>query len=289
METKPKPSELIQHDDGRIYHLNLLPGEVASTVLLVGDPERVSQVSQFFDEVNFKQENREFRTHTGTYNGHPVSAMSTGIGPDNIDIVVNELDALFNVMLDKKESSYDTLNLVRIGTCGGLPPELKPGSAVVSHYAIGLDNLINFYAIPESPKEAALKEALYNHMEGNGGTIPFYVKRAAPPLLNRLANCGYPGITLTCPGFYGPQERGIRLRPSQPVLSSWQSFEWQGYPVQNLEMESSALFALAAGLGHEAATVALTLANRSTGDYLGPHEKAMNATIKNVLEALTKP
>lgn len=278
-------SELIRHPDGRIYHLNLLPHELAPTVLLVGDPGRVDQVSQCFEEVSVKQQNREFRTHTGTYQGSPLSVISTGIGPDNIDIVVNELDALGH-LLPGSQSPDPPLRLIRIGTCGALPPNLAPGEPVVSQFAVGLDNIAHFYNLTVTDEEIALQKAVENHWASYGITLPCYVKQASPTLCERLSDCGTSGLTLTCPGFYGPQERGLRLKPSQAFVTALKDFYWKGMALQNLEMESSALFALATALDHEACTVALPLANRSTGAHMADHQSAMDHLIRQVLASL---
>ncbi len=280
-------SELLQHSDGRIYHLNLHPDEIASTILLVGDPGRVYQVSQFFDNVDVKQENREFLTHTGHYKGLPLSVLSTGIGPDNIDIVVNELDALVKAMPNKREGPLQPLNLVRLGTCGALQPSITPGTAVLSRYAIGLDNIKMFYDLSETPDETDLKERLYMHLDKNGISLPFNATAASPTLFEYLSSFSTSGLTLTCPGFYGPQGRAIRLKPAQNFIPIFATFQWRDLKVQNLEMESSALYALAKGLGHEAITVCLALANRSTNTYLQDHNKAMDQIIKLVLNNLS--
>lgn len=281
------PSELLQHADGRIYHLNLHPFEIASTILLVGDPGRVRQVSQFFDQVKIKQENREFFTHTGTYKGFPLSVISTGIGPGNIDIVVNELDALVNAMPNKHDGYVQPLNIIRIGTCGALQPSIPPGGIVLSRYAIGLDNIKTFYELSETPDEADLRQELAMHWNKAGISLPFYVSGSSSKLLDTFTSFSRSGLTLTCPGFYGPQGRAIRLSPAQDFIPTLTTFQWHELQVQNLEMESSALFALAKGLGHSAITVCLALANRSTNAYLQDHEKEMNQMIQQVLNDLS--
>lgn len=287
MPSSQSPSELIQHADGRIYHLNLHPYELASNILLVGDPERVRQVSQFFDQIHVQQGNREFLTHTGSYGGLPISVLSTGIGPDNIDIVVNELDALVNAMPNLNDAPSQPLNLIRLGTCGALQPSIKPGTAVLSRYAIGLDNIKSFYALSDTEDEAALREALDIHWQKAGISLPCNVSSASSQLFEYLKTCGTSGLTLTCPGFYGPQGRNIRLEPAQDFLPSLTSFIWQGHYVQNLEMESSALFGLAKGLGHHAITICLALANRSSKAYLQDHVKPMDQMIRQVLNSLS--
>jgi uridine phosphorylase len=288
MADKQPPSELIQHPDGRIYHLNLHPFEIAPTILLVGDPKRVYQVSQFFDKVKIQQENREFLTHTGTYKGFPLSVISTGIGPDNIDIVVNELDALVNAMPNKEEGPAQPLNLIRLGTCGALQPSKPPGSMLLSRYAIGLDNIKTFYELPETPDETDLKEALDTHWKKAGIRLPFNVTGASPKLFDYLSSFSSSGLTLTCPGFYGPQGRAIRLSTAHNFIPSLTTFHWQDLKVQNLEMESSALFALAKGLGHDAITVCLALANRSTTTHLQDHKKVMDQMIELALNDLSR-
>ena len=284
MAADPSSTELICHPDGRIYHLNLLPDELAPTVLLVGDPGRVSQVSAYFDTITVKQENREFRTHTGTYKGAPVTVLSTGIGPDNIDIAVNELDALVNTM-PNCEVAPDSLNIIRIGTCGAMQSALSPGGAAVSSYAVGLDNIAQFYAIANTEQEQAACDALAAYWQQSGLTYPFYVKASSVELHQHFKQVGRPGFTLTCPGFYGPQGRGIRLAASHmDFVDVLQNFSYEDLRVQNLEMETSALYALGHALGHRCLTVTLALANRVTGDYLGSYHEPMNQLIHRVLD-----
>lgn len=284
MAADPSSTELICHPDGRIYHLNLLPAELAPTVLLVGDPGRVSQVSAYFDTITVRQENREFRTHTGTYKGAPVTVLSTGIGPDNIDIAVNELDALVNTM-PNCEVAPDSLNIIRIGTCGAMQSPLSPGRAAVSTYAVGLDNIAQFYAITDSEEEQTAYDALAAYWQQSGLTYPFYVKASSTELHQHFKQVGLPGFTLTCPGFYGPQGRGIRLAASHmDFVDILQNFSYEELRVQNLEMESSALYALGHALGHRCLTVTLALANRITGDSLGSYHEPMNQLIHRVLE-----
>lgn len=282
-------SELIRHPDGRIYHLNLLPSEIAPVILLVGDPSRVKQVSNHFDEITVKQSNREFYTHTGFYNNQPVSVISTGIGPDNIDIAINELDALQTCMPGSDQAPKGPLKLIRLGTCGALQPYLSPGSAAISDFAIGLDNVASFYEIPYTDEERSAYDALTHYCQLKAINLQFYVKKAPGNLTQLLKPLGNVGFTVTCPGFYGPQGRSIRIKAAESgFVDKFQDFSFKQLAIENLEMETSALFALSHAMGHEAVTIALALANRYTGEYLGNHNADMNYLASMVLDTVTQ-
>ncbi len=266
MKRKFAESELVINDDGSIFHLHLLPEQLADKVILVGDPGRVSLVASLFDSRECEVSNREFHTVTGTYCGKRVTALSTGIGCDNIDIVMNELDALANIDFSTRaeKDTHRTLTLVRVGTCGGLQPETPIGSYVASAKSIGLDGLLNFYAgrdkATDLPLESAFKKAVgWDDKMGNP-----YVATACPELLDRVAaDDMVRGITVACGGFFGPQGRQLRLPLADPLLNEkLENFEYQGLKVTNFEMESSALAGLATLMGHKAMTCCMVIANR---------------------------
>lgn len=285
---KFQPAELILNADGSIYHLNLLPGDVAKNIILVGDPGRVSEVSAFFDTIHVNKGKREFLTHTGEYNKMPVSVISTGIGTDNIDIVLNELDALFNLDFEKQtEKTYKTnLSITRLGTCGALQPEVEPGTPIISEFGMGLDNLAQFYDLPTYSEEDHLLNKLHTHFDQKGFQFPFYLFSSSASLKQNFTHLGPSGITVTCPGFYGPQGRSIRLNPARPdFFNALRNFELKGLTIQNLEMETSALLALGRGLDHDCCTVNLALANRHTGQILQDYKTPLKRMIKEVLEA----
>lgn len=262
-------SELMVNADGSIFHLHLCPRQLADKVILVGDPGRVSLVVSHFDIIEHQVENREFRSVTGLYRDKRLTVVSTGIGCDNIDIVMNELDALANIDLNTRriKETRRTLELVRIGTCGGLQPDTPTGSYIVSERSIGFDGLLNFYAgrdlVCDLTFEAAFKEQTgWDAALGNP-----YAIRADEELTARISGKGdnrfIRGTTITCGGFYGPQGRLLRLPLADPKLNEKiQAFEHQGQRITNFEMESSALAGLSALLGHKATTVCMVVANR---------------------------
>ncbi len=283
-----EPDELVMNSDGSIYHLNLFPEEVAQNIILVGDPKRVSKVSAFFDSVTVKKNNREFYTHTGYYQSMPMTVISTGIGTDNIDIVVNELDALFNIDLAAKvEKSFKTnLRLVRIGTCGALQPEIHPGTPIISDFGLGFDNLAQFYDLPVFPEEEHLQKQIGDFFKENGVPFPFYIFSGSGALRSQFSNLGFSGITATCPGFYGPQGRSVRLNVNHSnFLTTLKIFRLNGMGIQNFEMETSALFALSRGLDHDCCSINMALANRETGKFLTDYDVAMDRMIQSVLDA----
>ena len=284
-------SELILNEDGSIYHLHLKPENIADDIILVGDPARLEKLSAHFDTIEFRISNREFVTHTGTYKGKRISAISTGIGTDNIDIVINELDALMNIDLEKRElrKQGKSLRLVRIGTTGGLQEELGVGSYVLSRVAGGFDGLIHYYRDGYRVTDAGIEKAFVNHTN-------WYDKRPVPYFvwsdenLFRLLNDGvFSGITLSSPGFYGPQGRMLRLPVIDPELNDKiHHFSIDGLKVTNFEMESSALFGLSALLGHQAVSICAVIANRITGEFIRDYESVIENLITYTLDHLTK-
>lgn len=263
-------SELILNKDGSIYHLGLLPHELAKHVLLVGDPGRVQVVSRYFDLVEVKRERREFVTHTGFFNGVRISVISTGIGTDNIDIVLNEIDALVSFDFDSREPlpSPPSLKFLRLGTCGAIQPDIEPGTLIRSQYSIGFDSLFSFYDYqPEELK--GLSESFQAYLHQKGVDLQFYASSAGTDYgLLQLPN-SINGITATLPGFYGPQARMLRLKPRYADFEETLSeFSFDGIRICNIEMESSGLFGLAHLLGHKAETISIALANRRQGTFV---------------------
>lgn len=285
-------TDLILNPDGSIYHLHLLPWDIADTVILVGDPARVSQVSSHFDRVELQKLNREFVTHTGTYREKQISVMSTGIGTDNIDIVVNELDALVNVDLENRtvKPNHKRLNLIRIGTSGALHPDITPGTQIVTEVAGGLDGLYHFYHDAKEVTVPGLAEAFMGCTGWKEElAVPYFI-RGSERLIARLAGPEQvSGITLSTPGFYAPQVRSIRLDAfDKELIRKIGTFSFKELRINNFEMESSALFALAALLDHHALTLCVAIANRVTHDFLEDYHSAVDALIIDVLDKLTQ-
>ncbi len=261
-------SELIINPDGSVYHLQLKPGEVASKVILVGDQGRVDTVAGFFSSTEFVRQNREFRTITGTYKGERITVLSTGIGTDNIDIVLNELDALANIDLQTRTPKEKTTSytFVRIGTSGSLQEDIPVDMPVISEIACGFDGLLNFY-----DGYARICDIDHSH------------------LVAAFEKLGVKGITISAPGFYGPQGRVLRLDIVDPYINEkLQTFAWNNKRITNYEMESSAIYGLSALLGHKAVTICNIVANRYKKQYSQNHHQAMLNTISNVLEILIK-
>ncbi len=285
-----KESELILNRDGSIYHLKLHPEQVAPLIITVGDPERVPKVSRYFDRVEHRVRKREFVTHTGWLGKQRLTVISTGIGPDNVDIVLNELDALFNIDLATRQpkSMPQQLTFVRIGTAGSLQPEVPVDSFVASSGAIGMDGLMQFYRA-ESQQQHPLLAALRAHMAGHWDfpLSPYFVKGDKSLLRHFIQNFHF-GITATNPGFYGPQGRQLRIPVRIPnYLDLLQTFEFQGNKIINLEMETAAIYGLAQLLGHRAVSLSAILAHRPTGTFSHHPEKTERALIQNVLEKIS--
>ena len=281
-----EPSELIVTKEGAIYHLNLKPHEIASTIIVVGDQNRVDRISRHFDEIEFKIENREFVTHTGRIGNTRISVLSTGIGCDNIDIVVNELDALANIDLTTKKikSEHKALNIIRIGTSGSLQPEIPVDSFVASTFGLGFDGLMNFYATDFTQEELDLKAAFIAHTHWSETLNPPYFSKASSTLLDLIGSGMTPGITATAHGFYGPQGRTLRLEPKIADLNEkLRNFKYQGQIISNFEMETSALYGLSASLGHKACTVCAIIANRFKREYSKDYKSTIDKLIEDVL------
>ncbi len=282
-----KPSELILNPDGSIFHLKLFPGQIADTIILVGDPNRVEMVSAFFDSIELRTANREFVTHTGIYHNTRITAMSTGIGTDNIDIVLNELDALVNIDLEKRKLKPElkSLKLIRIGTTGGLQKNVPINSFILSRYAAGFDPVLNFYADRNKVADLDMEKAFKQHTGWDPILPDPYFIRSSDELFSLFPDEIYSGITISAPGFYGPQGRKIRLQTLDPSLNDkLESFQYNDLKIMNYEMESSALFGLSSLLGHQAVTLCTMIANRASLEFTEDYKSNVNKLIKFTLE-----
>lgn len=290
MKSKMQASELILTPEGAVYHLRLKPNQLASKIILVGDPGRVSMIAGHFSEIEFQVQNREINTVTGFYNNQRITVMSTGMGTDNIDIVLNELDALVNIDFEARcpKSQHTSLQLIRLGTSGALQASIEPGSFVASAWGVGIDGLLHFYKGDKSSFDHSMNAAFMQHMQWPDAWAHTYSVPANPGLLDKLAGGFVNGITATAPGFYGPQGRQLRGELFHPALNDLlMSFEYQGRRVVNFEMETSALYGLAALLGHQALTLCVAIANRATGQFLNNYHSRMEQLVVHTLNALT--
>lgn len=283
-------SELILNQDGSVFHLHLKPEQLASKVILVGDPGRVSLVASHFTDIEMEVQSREFHSITGKYQGKRITVASTGIGCDNIDIVVNELDALANIdFATRTEKAEKTsLEIVRIGTCGGLQEYTPVGAFIVSEKSIGFDGLLNFYAGRNDVCNLALEAAFTKHMNWNPQLCAPYVIEADEELTNRIGGDDMVhGITIACGGFYGPQGRQLRIPLADPDQNAKvESFEYEGMHITNFEMESSALAGLSKLLGHKATTCCMVIANRLIKEANTGYKSTIDNLIKEVLERI---
>jgi uridine phosphorylase len=284
---KLRDTELIITNSGRIYHLNLKKEEIADDIILVGDPSRVEQISNKFEKIDFKITHREFITHTGYYNNKKISVISSGIGTDNIDIVMNELDALANINFETRQINKikRSLNIIRLGTSGGLNKKIDVDSFLVSEYAIGLDGLAHFYKNNDVLDEE-LSKMFFNKTNWSKNHASPYSVKASDKLLNKYNNFSK-GITLTATGFYGPQCRNMRLKSSISDLENLiESIEYQGLNITNFEMETSALYFLGRSLGHNTLTICAILANRVSKKYstnpIDTIDELINKVLKNL-------
>lgn len=284
-------TELILTDENRVYHLNLKNEDVANDVILVGDQNRVAQISKYFDKIDFKTAHREFITHTGFYNGKRITVTSTGIGTDNIDIVLNELDAAVNIDPVKRELNAVSrqLNIYRLGTSGGLQAHLPVNALVASTHGLGLDGLLNFYQHTEAINEDAISESFMQHMNWPN-KLPYpYCIAASEDLLNKFNSQNiFKGITATAPGFYGPQGREIRLKAALPNLNNLlNTFVSNDLQITNFEMETSALYGLGKLLGHNCLTICVIIANRMRKEFTTDYKKSVEVLIENCLNKLS--
>lgn len=280
-------SELILNPDGSVYHLNLRPEHLADTVITVGDPERVGEVSKHFDTIEHQIAKREFVTHTGRVGNTRLTVLSTGIGTDNIDIVLNELDALVNIDLENRtvNETARSLNIIRMGTSGGLQAELGVDSFLVSTGAIGLDGLMNYYDTHQTDADIAL--AINRHLGLSGKLVPAYYADGSKTLLDKFDDSFHRGITVTCTGFYGPQGRELRLKPSvNDFIPKLQSFEFNGNKLTNFEMETAGIYGMGQALGHHCLSVNTIIANRATGVFSKDYHTAVEKMISKTLEII---
>lgn len=283
------PTELVLDSKGKVYHIALSRDELSEKIILVGDQDRVDLVAEQFDSVEHESRHREFACKTGVYNGKRVSVLSTGIGTDNIDIVINELDAVFNINTEKRENEteFTQLSLVRIGTCGILQPEIPVHGYLLSTHALGLDNIARFYEIPFTDSEIELADAIGEHISLPQGISPYLIS-ASNELTNKLSSeITHEGITITSSGFYGPQGRQLRLKTKTRHLNEKiTSFRSGDHRIVNFEMESSALFALGSALGHHTATICLGIANRPKMEFSSGYKDDMKKLISYVLDRI---
>ena len=290
MKRRFAESELIINSDGSVFHLHLKPEQLADKVILVGDPGRVETVAKYFDNIECEVSNREFRTITGTYQGKRISVQSTGIGCDNIDIVVNELDALANIDFTTREEKdeHRQLSIVRIGTCGGLQTFTPVGTFICSEISIGFDGLLNFYNGRDEVCDLPMEEAFKKHMNWNQRLGAPYFIHNDEELLDRIFHPEkgmVKGVTIACGGFYGPQGRELRIPLADPSQNEKiEGFEYQGKKITNFEMESSAVAGLSKLLGHKALTVCMVIANRKIKEANTGYKNQIEDLIKIVLE-----
>jgi uridine phosphorylase len=285
---KISETDLIINPDGTIYHLNLLPEDIAETVITVGDPDRVSEVSKHFDIIELKKGKREFISHTGYLGSRRITVISTGIGTDNVDIVLNELDALVNIDFSSRmvKPELTSLNIIRIGTSGAVQQDIPLGSIIVSEYGIGLDSIMQYYLNQISAEEHMILDAFKTHFHHLKGISP-YISAADPDLIASIGKGLERGITVTAPGFYAPQGRQVRAKASFPdLIDDIQSFRYTNYRITNLEMETAGIYAISKVLGHKALSVNAILASRLNFDFSPNPEKVINQTIELVLSRL---
>jgi len=281
-------TDLILNDDGSVYHLNLLPGDIADTIITVGDPERVHEVSKHFDHIELKKTKREFLTHTGTIGNRRLTVLSTGIGTDNIDIVLNELDALVNIDLETRELKAETqsLNIIRIGTSGAIQKDIQLDSVLVSRAAFGMDTLMHYY----QDSNTAADERLLNDFKAvlpAGCPFTPYIASGSEMLIDKLATGLEQGVTISAPGFYAPQGRQVRAKSAYGgLMNIMQDFVSNGYRITNLEMETAGIYGMASILGHKAISFNIILANRVTNQFSRRPQQTINSSIKLVLGRL---
>lgn len=283
-------SELIINSRGAIYHIDLRPEELADTVITVGDPDRVAVVSKFFDKVEVKRQHREFISHTGYIGNKRITVISTGIGPDNIDIVVNELDALKNIDLETRtiKTEHTPLTIIRLGTSGALQEDIPVDSLVAGTHGLGLDNLLNFYRLESNSEEQQMLQQFVAHTQLTGNIQP-YISSCSAHVIKHFVDGFHKGITVTCPGFYGPQGRVLRLGISNPSLvNNLTSFRFGNHRISNFEMETSAIYGLGKLLGHHCLSVNVIVANRVRKEFSKDGAAAVENLIKTCLGIIEK-
>jgi uridine phosphorylase len=281
--TSIAPSELIINSRGAIYHLDCRPDEIAHNIITVGDPDRVSAVSKHFDSVEIKNQHREFVTHTGYCNKKRITVVSTGIGTDNIDIVVNELDALVNIDFETRmiKENLTQLNIIRLGTSGSLQADIPVDSFVVSTHGLGIDNLMNFYRQANNEEEKQLVQSFVTQTQLNNNFAMPYISSASGALIKHFVDGFHHGITVTCPGFYGPQGRVLRLGLANPALiDNLTAFSFGQHRISNFEMETAAIYGLGGLLGHHCLSISAIVANRISKEF----SKDGNAAVENLIQ-----
>ncbi len=283
--TRIAESELIINNRGAIYHINLHPDELADTVITVGDPDRVTEVSKYFDLIEVKQQHREFIAHTGFIGKKRITVVSTGIGPDNIDIVLNELDALVNIDFTTRtiKPQLKHLTILRLGTSGSLQSAIAVDSFVAGTHGLGLDNLLHYYRLQNNEEEQQIIQQFIAHTQLSGNIQPYLVSASAS-ILKHFVDGYYHGITTTCPGFYGPQGRVLRLGLANPLLvDRLSSFRFGNHFISNFEMETSAIYGLSKLLGHQCLSLNVIVANRVTKQFSKDAKAAVENLIKKSL------
>ena len=282
-------SELILNDRGAIYHVNCRPEEIANTIITVGDPDRVKEVSKYFDKIEFKNNHREFVTHTGYIGKKRLSVTSTGIGPDNIDIVINELDALANIDFETRtiKEKITSLNIIRVGTSGSLQKEIPVDSFVASTHGLGIDNLLHFYLYNNNEEEKQILHAFNTHTQIHQTTAP-YITGASMALLKEFVTDFHQGVTVTCPGFYGPQGRVLRMGLANPqLIDRLTNFSSGQHRISNFEMETSAIYGMGKILGHHCLSLSAIVANRISKEFSKDGNKAVENLIKKTLNIIS--
>lgn len=285
------PSELIITPRGSIYHLDCTPEEIANTIITVGDPDRVKEVSKHFDKIEVKNQHREFVTHTGFIGKKRISVVSTGIGPDNIDIVFNELDALANIDFSTRMIKEDLtpLNIIRIGTSGSLQEDIPVDSFVAGTHGIGLDNLLNFYQTSNNDEEMQILQAFVTHTQLHQAVTSPYITGAGMGLLKEFVDGFHQGVTVTCPGFYAPQGRVLRLGLRLPALiDQLTSFKFGQHRISNFEMETSAIYGMGRIMGHQAVSLNAIVANRISKTFSSNGQAAVENLIRTALPIIEK-
>ncbi len=280
-------SELIINNRGAVYHLDLRPEEIAGTVITVGDPDRVKEVSKYFDSVEIKKQHREFISHTGLIGKKRLTVLSSGIGPDNIDIVINELDSLVNIDFETRQikNNLSALNIIRIGTSGSLQADIPVDSFVASTHGLGIDNLLNFYRHEQNAEEQQLLQSFVTHTQMHGQMSYPYISSAAASLIKHFVKDFHQGITVTCPGFYGPQGRVLRLGIRNPgLINRLTDFRFGQHRITNFEMETSAIYGLGKLLGHNCLAINAIVANRVAKEFSKDGKAAVEKLIIKFME-----
>ena len=283
-------SELILNSRGAIYHLDLLPEELADTIITVGDPFRVKEVSKYFDRIEYESHHREFVSHTGVLGKKRITVVSTGIGTDNIDIVMNELDALANIDFEHRtvRSELKSLHIIRIGTAGSLQGDIPVDNFVASTHGLGIDNLLNFYRLDHNDEEKQLLQSFITQTQLNAQVCQPYLSSAAPSLLKHFVAGFHQGITVTCPGFYGPQGRVLRLGVKNPeLINNLTTFQFGHHRIANFEMETSGLYGMSRLLGHHCLSLSAIVANRIHKQFSKDGQALVEQLIKNTLEIIS--